>query len=532
MELQSDQADPDDIGAILNEMDSIENRIKNKDERNLLEAARRYADFSLALASKNRKLFDDYKVAKRLIALIMKPVMMLKLDCDGLVDYSCNALNQLGCNHLAIELRILHVELTRSTASYKIIFETLETERLKLLIDLAASIERPEDVLYLLMTHEYDLDYASQGSSTTDALLHSFFLYLKNDSDWRVKLQAALYKMKKLPDSRFRTIIYKLTKLASMFPKKRIELYLLYISIDLMVSSKYKNEVMVLLNAAILREECFADVPIDIWSKVCHFLNTNGRHYKQLDVTVESQSKWPIFDIDSVPSIDIIQLCSLMTHHKYLIYDTKLKIFKLNPKLLSVESEDESKITSPNMLIEALNGFEVEELRARKELLHKASTGRKQSIDLRNHVFVIDTNIIIANPKIFDRLSDIEARILIPLIVLEELTALTQHSNSEKAMKAKSALEYLQNKSESTKLSLQTVSSDGSIGSSFKNCVESNRLGTLTNDDLILQICSKLAKKRPSPIVISDDVNMSLKASAMDICCLRLDAFLNTNFIA
>ena len=127
-------------------------------------------------------------------------------------------------------------------------------------------------------------------------------------------------------------------------------------------------------------------------------------------------------------------------------------------------------------------------------------------------VFVLDTSVLLSDPKALERLSDKD--IVIPLVVLTELEAKRNHP--ELGFAAREALRTLEKyRSSGSILDLRQTSSNGTIRVEINNIFDSNlpeAFQTDLNDHRILAVASNLAKTQEVTL-LTKDLPLRLKAS-------------------
>lgn len=128
-------------------------------------------------------------------------------------------------------------------------------------------------------------------------------------------------------------------------------------------------------------------------------------------------------------------------------------------------------------------------------------------------VYVLDTSVLLSDPKALDRLSDKE--VVIPLIVLTELEDKRNHP--ELGFAAREALRTLENyRKVGTITSKLPTKKGGSIRVELNNIVDSDLPAAFkadTNDNKILAVASNLAKATEVTL-LTKDLPLRLKASS------------------
>jgi len=129
--------------------------------------------------------------------------------------------------------------------------------------------------------------------------------------------------------------------------------------------------------------------------------------------------------------------------------------------------------------------------------------------------YVLDTSVIITNPKIYDFFKNSE--FVIPIIVLEELDKI-KHQSGDAARHARIAIKYLDELTSSTEdISKGIALDNGSIlfidGRAYKTPIGEEK----TNDLRIIACAKAHAKKGKNVTVLSNDVNMRVRAKSIEI---------------
>jgi PhoH-like ATPase len=129
--------------------------------------------------------------------------------------------------------------------------------------------------------------------------------------------------------------------------------------------------------------------------------------------------------------------------------------------------------------------------------------------------YVLDTSVIITNPRIYDAYKN--ATFIVPIIVLEELDKI-KHQSGEAARNARVAIKYL----DTLTSSVQDINSgialdNGSVliidGKSHKIPITEEK----TNDLRIIACARYHAKTDPETTILSNDVNMRVRAKSLGI---------------
>ena len=127
--------------------------------------------------------------------------------------------------------------------------------------------------------------------------------------------------------------------------------------------------------------------------------------------------------------------------------------------------------------------------------------------------YILDTSVIISNPHIYASYDDCE--FVIPIIVLEELDNL-KHQSGDKARNARIAIKYLNEISNSADIENGIILDNNSKlfidGKAYRTPIGEDK----TNDLRILA-CAKAHAKDSDVIVLSNDINMKVRARALGI---------------
>jgi PhoH-like ATPase len=131
-------------------------------------------------------------------------------------------------------------------------------------------------------------------------------------------------------------------------------------------------------------------------------------------------------------------------------------------------------------------------------------------------VYVLDTSVLLADPKALERLADKD--LVIPLVVITELEG--KRSHPELGFAARNALRTLEKYRQSHDITkIIPTNSGGSIRIEINNVVDSELPSAFkepTNDNKILAVASNLAKSQPV-CLLSKDLPLRLKASVAGI---------------
>jgi len=149
--------------------------------------------------------------------------------------------------------------------------------------------------------------------------------------------------------------------------------------------------------------------------------------------------------------------------------------------------------------------------------------------------FILDTNVLLsAAPLIKIELTANPEKFIIPLIVLHELSRV-HTSTSERSDCAKEMLEFLNSETCSPLLNqIQVLDNRGIHLESLEDIFEQlkimrqTRKSSISSDDTIIKMAQLYAAANsflPKPILITDDVNMRLKAKSKGVICISLKEF-------
>jgi len=244
-----------------------------------------------------------------------------------------------------------------------------------------------------------------------------------------------------------------------------------------------------------------------------------------------------------------IQQCT-NARRSYLTFDGNRA--RLGPSLLGdfpnaentihlVEDEEENDKIIPGSFHCRLtpSNADLDGLLQRRQVLSSqvAATSTKpcDEFDLALVVFVIDTNVLVADPCFLERFLHLEAKIYIPVIVMEELVALSDHPNPTKSSKAQAALRWLDEfHPDEHKATIKSLFASGRSSCTFNSRYEPDSLACRTNDDLILKLCLILQSQLSQlhdvrAVLISEDVNMRLTARAMRVRAESIDGFMKAS---
>ena len=139
-----------------------------------------------------------------------------------------------------------------------------------------------------------------------------------------------------------------------------------------------------------------------------------------------------------------------------------------------------------------------------------------KSVNNFNKIYVIDANILMKEPKIFDYLNN-NSLMVIPNIVVEELDKLKSNKDENKKRQAFQARESIRNILNNNKPNIRQEDSDGKI---LPDDFEKDK-----PDNLILSVALKFIVK--DVYLLTDDNNLSAKAKGQKIKYISLEDFKN-----
>lgn len=131
--------------------------------------------------------------------------------------------------------------------------------------------------------------------------------------------------------------------------------------------------------------------------------------------------------------------------------------------------------------------------------------------------FVLDTNVLIHDPRAFFKFDEHE--VILPMVILEELDNLKKRMDSA-GKNARETLKILDSLHSQGSLHEGIAIEDGTlrVEDRFHDLVGMPPgMDTDKSDNKVLSVCLNLAKKHKQVILVSKDINMRVKASALDI---------------
>lgn len=500
------------------------------------------------------ELATKYKIKRRFVLLVLGTVFEQVFApskgrptalATSLLDESKEALgNDTG---LVAELNVLGALFLGNVTSYLEALDYFRLAEKKRACELAVSFARYEDLLYLLKDETDPLTFIIGMPS--DQFLGALQSYLLGHQIWRAKVHKFVQKLKGLAPDRLASFAVKFGSI-HMFPE-----FCLQIAVDC-----GHEESLCFLSVPLLASVCHAKddswcskVPVGVVSDACELLNSlpnSGGKYSITSITGDF-FRYSISSVDlqgAIPSyLGTIQgFCSGKAPITQLIrFNPDLSLFTLGRLYIALEDSSSSESDSEDIVLFKKPvdfSAELELLTLRKQHLTTQAMSLPSthlSFDLSRSAFVIDTNVLVACPSFLETFYDLEARVYVPVIVLEELVMLADHPIVEKSTKAMAALNWFDAvypSHQGHKLVIKAIFATGRTSTSFDIKNEPDSLGTATNDDLILKICTILGKQQQTdgiflkPVIISDDVNMRLKGKAMGIQALSQESFTRATF--
>lgn len=163
-----------------------------------------------------------------------------------------------------------------------------------------------------------------------------------------------------------------------------------------------------------------------------------------------------------------------------------------------------------------------------KQLEANDSRPTSPTIDISLSTIIVDTNALISNDHVLqDELISTPSRFVIPLLVLAEIEKLKE--NAERASLATSCMDILNPLIQSERLAV--VNNFGrilrplEIKQQCEALVLSIALDNRINDDIILDLIPTFRQQRP--LLLTEDINMRLKAKTRNIESISLKEFRN-----
>lgn len=170
----------------------------------------------------------------------------------------------------------------------------------------------------------------------------------------------------------------------------------------------------------------------------------------------------------------------------------------------------------------------IEELRNKlaKLSFKKNSSVKIAEIDYLNSFFILDTNVILSgNYQLKSELLDRPPLFIVPLVVLQEISNLCDQNN-EKSVFAQSAWDFLNSILDKLKIynnygqlvDFEEIPRQLSLLSITRNLT--------SNDDQIIDLASQLLQLTPAVFLITEDLNMRLKAKSKKVHAISMNRFL------
>lgn len=268
----------------------------------------------------------------------------------------------------------------------------------------------------------------------------------------------------------------------------------------------------------------------------------------------ESVSLFESYDFDEEFSIERDSIITCIAEHFELepfnkfITMRKDGTLRLGSHFCEKESDDESHIdtsATTSSTIKTVSNMakddsvlddSIEELRNKLAILSSSSAAAaavptNQPIDYLNHLFIIDTNVLLSgSPAIRTELSQNSQRFLIPLMVLSEISKLSEFS-IDKSVYAKDAWNFLQ----PLLVNLKVYNNYGRLLRSQEisqqlAVMSLTRTTAVNNDDQIIELANQFHLNFPKlhkPVIITEDINMRLKAKSKSVRAISIKEFRN-----
>lgn len=489
----------------------------------------------LSETEEGREKSQRFKAPKRFLALILGPLLSHRPDplVLGLIDKAIETFS--ADKPILIELYSVKAEIFKSQSAYIQVVQL--TEDVKRLAPLAITCNRLSDVLFLVSQHGDEV--LPPRAECTDPFIWAVRLFAEGNSQWKQVIS-------RRRDGKALGLIA-LAKLA-LFPVP-LGWVQFYLQLAIEVGKESKQISSTILSCVKPSQGELVKVPINTWSALCLILNglskiQAGEHTHRKCNDFRQFVMMELLN-DNLASFTEGALYELRQSRSalasYLEWDGKQ--FRLGPALLGTTPlTEEAPTDNPPNVIPRSPSLEFEELQVRKQLLATRVTARQTStsFDLNAVIFVVDTNVLVACPDFLEAFLELPAHVLVPVVVLEELVNLSDSPVKDKAKKALAALQWLERhyapSRDQHRIRIDALYASGSRVSSFRDKHEPDTLGTATNDDLIVKLCQILQKRQHSggakraPILISQDVNMSLKARAHGIATVTQQDFDSASF--
>lgn len=406
-----------------------------------------------------------------------------------------------------------------------------------------------EDAIF--MCQKYAVDSAILDQDSDVLLYEAYRLWRLEETTWVQELKTALARFRTAEDSVLMTVVLKLAAIPQLIRGTPFVTFLMQLAFEMAQDLKLRALAIWLIKS--IRQEDVDDlaaVPVRTWSEICKVLNAvknvrgSETDYAPPRTERELFELCVTWDVDELNALipgalsASIQLCTNGPFSQYIAFDAKSGLFRLGHTSLGIEDElpEGLAVAAAEPKRQQSLAAEFEQLKIRKQVLtsqaslHGPAMPSYQPMDLTTTLFVIDTNVFISNPLFLESFIDIKANIAVPAIVLEELAMLSDHPCKEKAAKAQQAVRWLDRCPSPFFCTLLT---SGKLVSRLSSKYETNQLGGSVNDDLILKSCYNLlmSERKELPVVVSEDVNMRLKATAMGVKCIDIEAFFQGVYI-
>jgi rRNA-processing protein FCF1 len=269
----------------------------------------------------------------------------------------------------------------------------------------------------------------------------------------------------------------------------------------------------------------------------------NGTYLNDLDTDTDTDTDLGSYsyDFDEEFSIERDSIISCIVEHFELepfnkfITLRKDGTLRLGYHFCETESDNDAHLDIATATIPITNDNtildnSIEELRNKLATLSPSAVPAIEPLDYLNNHFIIDTNVILSGSQaIRTELSQNPERFLIPLMVLSEISKLCD-SSSDKSAYAKDAWEFLQ----PLLVNLKVYNNYGRLLRT-QEITQQLAIMSLTrklavNDDQIIELANQFNKnflKLHKPVIITEDINMRLKAKSKSIRSISIKEFRN-----
>jgi len=518
---------------------------------------------ALEFTVEGRALSEHYKIRKRYVHFfVAKLVSLSPADCSFLFSlvlpfYKSRQPTSVPSSDDIYEFLLeLKAEAIGDDESYApVLMNLIKGNNISDAIRLAQVANHHEDVLMIIAK----FNLAKFELSKKPLFLIAFSEYINKASKsawWTSSFKPCLLQLKELPPERLASMFTRLSTAPLINDRYDLGQFLVYFAFHLVNDRELRRYALLLINSGLLCLKTVGsfDISLEATSKICEFLNS-------FDLTmvdsnppqflIRSLSLEEYFRVDKLSNGALLSLIVDSCKTELVGYHIRYKngVFGLGTKYLpaakaaepeTIKPTTESTITRSDSVDKLAMDLQVL-LERKKQIMSSRAQSLTEDIssdcfDLAEARFVIDTNVLITAPRIFERFLGIEAEIIIPIVVLEELVSLSDSPIKGKSCRAVEALDWLDKfHSTGNVLKLKSMAASGKISGSFACKSEICSLGTVSNDDLILKMSLHLINKHLQharyPVVVSDDINMRLKAKAMGIRAINLETFTSATFI-